>query len=231
MPPSVHFPATPTRKVPDARVGEVEGEYCPGEFSVNARGRVKLIGAAQRIIRGAWLLSSVVVVDGAETLRAVLEDVYAALGLEWDPGTVGAVAEEAPGVGVDRHVADPPGRPERHGIGDAGDPIMLARYDHTAAGAGPAVLQRGRLAGPHPRPGHHGLHGLHVAGHGRADDESPGAHCCHAVQDGGSAVSRSTRFRPGRRRKVPGRRRDPAARSDTTASGRAGRPGPERSGR
>ena len=37
----------------DARVGEVPGEYCPGEFSVNARGRVKLIGAAERIIRGA----------------------------------------------------------------------------------------------------------------------------------------------------------------------------------
>ena len=85
----------------DARVGEVPGEYCPGEFSVNARGQVKLIGAAQRIIRGAWLLSSVVVVEGAAGLRAVLEDVYGALGLEWNPETTGAVAEEAPGVGVE----------------------------------------------------------------------------------------------------------------------------------
>jgi lipoate-protein ligase A len=83
----------------DARVGEVAGEYCPGEFSVNARGRVKLIGAAQRIVRGAWLLSSVVVVQAA--LRAVLEDVYGALGLEWDPATVGAVADEAVGVAVE----------------------------------------------------------------------------------------------------------------------------------
>jgi lipoate-protein ligase A len=82
----------------DARVGEVAGEYCPGEFSVNARGRVKLIGAAERIVRGAWLHSSVVVVEAAESLRAVLEDVYAALDLDWNPASVGAVRDEAPGV-------------------------------------------------------------------------------------------------------------------------------------
>ena len=35
----------------DARVGEVPGEYCPGAYSVNARGRVKLIGTAQRLVR------------------------------------------------------------------------------------------------------------------------------------------------------------------------------------
>jgi lipoate-protein ligase A len=85
----------------DARVGEVPGEYCPGEFSVNARGAVKLIGAAQRIVKGAWLLSSMVVVDGTARLRAVLEDIYVALGLDWDPGTVGAVADEAPGLSVE----------------------------------------------------------------------------------------------------------------------------------
>ena len=78
----------------DARVGEVPGEYCPGEFSVNARGQTKLIGAAQRIVRGAWLLSTVVVVEPAAALRAVLEDVYAALGLDWDPATTGSVADE-----------------------------------------------------------------------------------------------------------------------------------------
>jgi lipoate-protein ligase A len=85
----------------DARVGEVPGEYCPGEFSVNARGRVKLIGAAERIVKGGWLHSSVVVVEGAERLRAVLEDVYAALGLDWDPASVGDVSTEAPGVGIE----------------------------------------------------------------------------------------------------------------------------------
>jgi octanoyl-[GcvH]:protein N-octanoyltransferase len=85
----------------DARVGEVPGEYCPGEFSVNARGEKKLIGAAQRIIRGAWLLSTVVVVEAAADIRAVLEDVYEELELEWDPATAGSVAAEVPGVSVE----------------------------------------------------------------------------------------------------------------------------------
>jgi len=82
----------------DARVGEVPGEYCPGAFSVNARGQAKLIGAAQRTVSGAWLFSSVVVVDGSAQLRAVLEEVYAALGLEWNPASVGAVVDERPDV-------------------------------------------------------------------------------------------------------------------------------------
>ena len=85
----------------DARVGEVPGEYCPGEFSVNARGVAKLIGAAQRIVRGAWLLSSVVVVEPAAEIRAVLVDVYRELGLDWDPATTGAIADEVPEVSID----------------------------------------------------------------------------------------------------------------------------------
>jgi len=85
----------------DARVGEVPGEYCPGEFSINAGGKRKLAGSAQKIIRGGWLLSTAVVIAPAPSLAAVLDAVYAALGLDWDPATVGAVADEAPGVGVD----------------------------------------------------------------------------------------------------------------------------------
>lgn len=82
----------------DARVGEVPGEYCPGAFTVNARGAVKLLGAAQRVIRGGWLMSSVVVVEHAAPIRAVLEGVYAALGLDWNPETVGAISDEAAGI-------------------------------------------------------------------------------------------------------------------------------------
>jgi octanoyl-[GcvH]:protein N-octanoyltransferase len=85
----------------DARVGEVAGEYCPGEFSVNARGQTKLIGSAQRIIRGGWLLAAVVVVTSAGRLRPVLEDVYDALGLDWEPATTGSVAAEVPDATVD----------------------------------------------------------------------------------------------------------------------------------
>jgi len=84
----------------DAHVGEVPGEYCPGRFSVNARGQTKLIGAAQRIISGAWLFSTVVVVGGGPRLRAVLEEVYAALALQWDPASVGSIADELTGATV-----------------------------------------------------------------------------------------------------------------------------------
>jgi lipoate-protein ligase A len=85
----------------DARVGEVPGEYCPGRFSVNARGRVKLVGTAQRVVRRAWLFAAMVVVSEPESIEAVLVDVYAALELEFDPATAGAVSVEVPGVTVD----------------------------------------------------------------------------------------------------------------------------------
>jgi octanoyl-[GcvH]:protein N-octanoyltransferase len=85
----------------DARVGRVPGEFCPGEFTVNARGRVKLVGTAQRVVRhGSLLAASVAVHDGA-SLRAVLEDVYAALELDWDTSTAGAIEDEVAGVGLD----------------------------------------------------------------------------------------------------------------------------------
>jgi octanoyl-[GcvH]:protein N-octanoyltransferase len=78
----------------DARVGEVPGEYCPGRWSVNAAGARKLAGIGQRVVAGGSHTGAVLVVDGAERIRTVLEPVYEALELDWDPGTVGAVAEE-----------------------------------------------------------------------------------------------------------------------------------------
>lgn len=81
----------------DARVGEVPGEYCPGSHSVNARGAVKLVGTAQRMVRGAWLFSAVLVFDGAAVLRPLLRKVYASLDLPFDDASVGSLAEEAPG--------------------------------------------------------------------------------------------------------------------------------------
>ncbi len=85
----------------DARVGRVPREFCPGEFTVNARGRVKLVGTAQRVVRHASLLAASIAVTGADALRAVLEDVYAALELDWDPATMGGVADEVPGTTID----------------------------------------------------------------------------------------------------------------------------------
>ena len=83
----------------DARVGEVPGEYCPGRYSVNARGRCKLAGLGQRVVAGGSHTGAVIVVDGAERVRAALEPVYESLGLAWDPATVGAVADELPATG------------------------------------------------------------------------------------------------------------------------------------
>jgi octanoyl-[GcvH]:protein N-octanoyltransferase len=74
----------------DARLGEVPGEYCPGRWSVNAGGRRKLAGIGQRVIHGGAHVGTVVVVEDAESIRRVLEPVYAALRLDWDPATVGA---------------------------------------------------------------------------------------------------------------------------------------------
>lgn len=78
----------------DARVGEVPGEYCPGAHSVNAGGRVKLMGVGQRVVRGAAHVGGVIVVRDSARLRAVLAPVYRAMALPFDPATAGAVEDE-----------------------------------------------------------------------------------------------------------------------------------------
>lgn len=78
----------------DARVGAVPGEYCPGDWSVNARGAVKLAGIGQRLLRRAAHTGGVVVVDDAPDIAAVLTDVHAAMGIAWEPRTTGAIARE-----------------------------------------------------------------------------------------------------------------------------------------
>lgn len=85
----------------DARTGPVPGEYCPGDYSVNAKGRTKLVGTAQRMTRYGFLFSAVVLVVDPEPVRAVLSDTYSLLGLTWDPATVGCVADHVPGITVD----------------------------------------------------------------------------------------------------------------------------------
>lgn len=82
----------------DARVGEVPGEYCPGQHSVNARGERKLMGVGQRLIRGGAHVGGVVVVSGGRRIRDVLAPVYDALGVPWKPETVGSVEDELGGA-------------------------------------------------------------------------------------------------------------------------------------
>ena len=78
----------------DARVGAVPGEYCPGDHSVNARGKVKLAGAGQRIVRDAAHVGGVIVLGGSDRIRDVLVPVYQRMGFAWDPTTVGSLEDE-----------------------------------------------------------------------------------------------------------------------------------------
>jgi hypothetical protein len=82
----------------DAGVGDVPGECCPGRYSVNARAAVKLAGIGQRVVGGGSHTGVVLVVEGEQRINDVLTPVYAALGLEWDPGASGSVRTEAPGA-------------------------------------------------------------------------------------------------------------------------------------
>jgi lipoate-protein ligase A len=82
----------------DARIGEIPGEYCPGEFSINVGGLAKVMGVGQRLIAGAAHVGGVIVVDGGRRIAEVLVPVYADLGLEWDPATSGDLASEVPGI-------------------------------------------------------------------------------------------------------------------------------------
>jgi octanoyl-[GcvH]:protein N-octanoyltransferase len=81
----------------DPQVGELPGEYCAGAYSISIDG-IKIVGSGQRVVRGAALFAAVVLVGGGDTIRAALTDIYAALDLDWDPSTAGAIQDVAPDV-------------------------------------------------------------------------------------------------------------------------------------
>jgi len=82
----------------DARIGSLPGEYCPGNWSVNVGGRVKVMGVGQRLVKRAAHVGGVVVVDEGHRIRDVLIPVYRSLGIDWDPRTAGSLADRAPGL-------------------------------------------------------------------------------------------------------------------------------------
>lgn len=137
----------------DARIGEVPGEYCPGEHSVNAAGKRKLMGVGQRVVSGAAHVGGVVVVSGADRVRDVLIPVYEALNLPWQPATVGSVEEEAPGQGWDA-------------VAEAIIEAFAMRFDFDEGSLSEAVLARARELLPlHSLDGSPGQRG--VAGRAR----------------------------------------------------------------
>jgi octanoyl-[GcvH]:protein N-octanoyltransferase len=84
----------------EASIGEVQGEYCPGEFSVNHAGRIKVAGLGQRLIKGAAHVGGVLVVGGAGRIRDVLIPVYDALEIPLDPSTIGALDDIHPTLDI-----------------------------------------------------------------------------------------------------------------------------------
>ena len=124
----------------DARIGEVEGEYCPGAFSVNAGGSLKLAGIGQRMIKGAAHVGCVVVAADSAGLRDVLVPVYEALGLDWDPRTAGSVEDVVEGVTTDA-------------VADALRRGLARRFDLEQAGFDRATLELAEQLEPRHRPG------------------------------------------------------------------------------
>ncbi|KTG08778.1 lipoate--protein ligase [Haloprofundus marisrubri] len=74
----------------DAERGEPPDSFCPGAHSVQSAG--KIAGIAQRVRKGAALVSGCVLVADHEEISGVLEPVYEALSVPFDPGSVGSVA-------------------------------------------------------------------------------------------------------------------------------------------
>jgi octanoyl-[GcvH]:protein N-octanoyltransferase len=79
----------------DASEGEPPDSFCPGTHSLQATagGQArKLAGLAQRVRREVAVVAGVLVVADHEAIGDVLAPVYAALGVPFDPETVGSVA-------------------------------------------------------------------------------------------------------------------------------------------
>lgn len=89
----------------ESEIGEIPGEYCPGEFSVNHRQRIKLMGVGQRLARHAAHVGGVITVNRTDLLLRALIPVYRALELEWRPATTGTLGDIEPAASNDALLA------------------------------------------------------------------------------------------------------------------------------
>jgi octanoyl-[GcvH]:protein N-octanoyltransferase len=88
----------------DVATGEPEDSFCPGSHSLSADGG-KVVGLAQRVTGDAALVAGVAIPQDRWPIAEVLEAVYDALDVPFDPHTVGSVAS-AGGVGDPDALAD-----------------------------------------------------------------------------------------------------------------------------
>ncbi|WP_247003802.1 lipoate--protein ligase family protein [Halosolutus gelatinilyticus] len=123
----------------DVERGEPADSFCPGTHSLSTIGaagtRRKVVGIAQRVRRDAALVAGIVLVANRDELAAVLDAVYDALGVPFDPSSVGSVRDGGESTDPDRL---------RRAVEDAlvdADPdaesIVLERVDETGERGGP----------------------------------------------------------------------------------------------
>ncbi len=84
----------------EAEGGEVEGEFCPGAYSVRSGGwrGVKHAGLAQRVTRRAARLEALVLVEHTGPVRGALARFYGGLGLLFRPSCVADLPAGLPDV-------------------------------------------------------------------------------------------------------------------------------------
>jgi lipoate-protein ligase A len=76
----------------DTYEGEPADSFCPGAHSLSVEGVDKVVGIAQRVAKGAAQVAGIVLVRDHAEIADVLEPVYEALDVPFDPATVGSVA-------------------------------------------------------------------------------------------------------------------------------------------
>ncbi len=79
---------------------EPEKSFCPGDHSLSTADG-KVVGVAQRVSGGAALVSGVALVEDRDVTVTVHEEVYSALGLDLDPGSVSTLEAVNPEVSVE----------------------------------------------------------------------------------------------------------------------------------
>ncbi len=86
-----------------AEVGEVRGEFCPGDHSIRVGGwrdGSKVVGIAQRLTRRATSVGGIVLVSGEKELERILALAYGAMSLPFRPGNVGSLQQAGLKAGV-----------------------------------------------------------------------------------------------------------------------------------
>jgi octanoyl-[GcvH]:protein N-octanoyltransferase len=133
----------------DARIGEVQGEYCPGEYSINVGGVTKVVGSAQRVTATGSLFSTVVQVAVSDRVRAVITDVSRALGYELRQSSIAGLADYAPALtSAEVAAAFASDYRDRLGLTDGRLPPAVVAHASRASGGSPFHVDDWTRANP-----------------------------------------------------------------------------------